>query len=171
MAAAARGVDDPLPGNQMKQRRPERAERHPDGPRAARLTEDRRDLAVGDDLAARHATHDAVHEPGERRRRASTAPRFPGTPRRPALTGSPHAFEPRTAPAVEEIHVRSGGDTRPDWRATPSLEGRRVSTGPGATRRSDRCASSATARPPASANGAMLCRARRNGLATRASIA
>src|SRR5262249_56264845 len=55
MAAAARGVDDTLPGNQMKQRRSERAERHPDCPRAARLPEDRRDLAVGDDLAAWNA--------------------------------------------------------------------------------------------------------------------
>ena len=43
----------------------ERGERRPDGTRAARLAEDRGDLAVGDDLAPRDATDEAVDQPAE----------------------------------------------------------------------------------------------------------
>jgi hypothetical protein len=51
----------------------ERAERRPDGARAARLAEDRRHLPVGHDLAARDAADEAVDEATEGRARAPAA--------------------------------------------------------------------------------------------------
>src|SRR4029077_1625641 len=62
MAAAARRVDHPLPGNETEEQSPEGAERHSDRPGAARLPEDRRHLAVGDDPSARHSPYQAVDE-------------------------------------------------------------------------------------------------------------
>jgi hypothetical protein len=68
MAAAAAAGDDSLPGDRVEDGRTEGAERHPHGPRAARLAEDGGHLAVRRDLASRHFPHDAVDEPVEWRR-------------------------------------------------------------------------------------------------------
>ena len=54
----------------MEERPAERTKRRSDGARGARLTEDRRDLPVGHDLAARNAADEAVDEATERRARA-----------------------------------------------------------------------------------------------------
>src|SRR5262249_10866768 len=68
MAAAAGGIDHPLPRHVVDERPAERTERHAHGAGATRLPEDGRDLAVGHDLAARDAADDAVHQAVEGRR-------------------------------------------------------------------------------------------------------
>jgi len=88
MAAPARSVDDALPGDGVEERPPQHPERHADRPGTARLAKDRRDLAVGYDLAARHATHEVVDQPVEARR----APRHhrSSDPRRRLLQETVH---------------------------------------------------------------------------------
>lgn len=65
---AAGRIDHPLPGDDAMQHRRQHAQRLPNGACGAGVSEDGRDLPVGNHLATRHSPHDAIHQPMELRR-------------------------------------------------------------------------------------------------------